>query len=148
MQRSTTLRIALAAFAVAVSAATTPARAEVFYSWVDLTQKAKLGTQSDLPMRKQLCARSEVDGSCLDGGPTNKSKLLEPLPPPEETAPPVPPELDPLPPPVSGPLPLAPIAAVPTVSAVPEPSSLALLAVLGLIGGFAAGRRRKAEQSI
>jgi hypothetical protein len=147
MQRSTTLRIALAAFAVAVSTAAAPVRAEVFYSWVDLTQKAKLGTQSDLPMRKQLCARSEVDGSCLDGGPTHKSKLLEPLPPPEETEPPLPPVLDPLPP-VTNQQPLAPIAMVPTVSAVPEPSSLALLAVLGLIGGFAAGRRRKAEQSI
>jgi hypothetical protein len=140
MQRSTTLRIALAAFAIAVVTATTPARAEVFYSWVDVTQKAKLGSQSDLPMRKQLCARSEVDGSCLDGGPTTKTKLLEPLPPPEETEPPLPPVLDPMPP-VSSQLPLAPIAAVPTVSAVPEPSSLALLAALGLIGGAAAGRR-------
>jgi hypothetical protein len=144
MQRSITLRITLAAFAIAVGTATTPVRAEVFYSWVDVTQKAKLGTQSDLPMRKQLCARSEVDGSCLDGGPTAKTKLLEPLPPPEETEPPLPPVLDPLPP-VTNRQPLAPIAVVPTVSAVPEPSSLALLAALSLIGGAAAGRRSKAE---
>jgi hypothetical protein len=127
-------------------AAVAPAQAEVFYSWVDVAQKPKLATTGDTLMRKQLCARSDVDGSCLDGGPSAKDKLLLPTAPPELGDPPPvitlpPPVVEELPPVVDS-TPPAPIAEQPTTTPVPEPTTLALLAaaLLGLVAGK--GRHR------
>jgi hypothetical protein len=116
-----------------------PAQAEVFYSWVDVAQKPKLATTSDTLMRKQLCARSEVDGSCLDSGPSAKEKLLLPTEPPELGDPPTVitlPIVDELPPVIDS-RPLAPISEQPTTTPVPEPTTLALLAaaLFGLLAG-------------
>lgn len=122
-------------------AAGAPAQAEVFYSWVDVAQKPRLATTSDTLMRKQLCARSEVDGSCLDGGPSAKDTLLLPPGPPELGDPPPvitlpPPVVDELPPVIDS-TPLAPISEQPTTTPVPEPTSLALLAaaLFALVAG-------------
>jgi hypothetical protein len=123
-------------FAASLLAVAVPsARAEAFYGWVDVTPKLKLATQGDGPMRKQLCARSDVDGSCVDG-PTSKERLLEPLPPPDDGLPPEPPlppvvEL----PPVLDPIVPLPVSAPPTQD-VPEPGALALVALaLALLVG-------------
>ena len=76
-------------------AAVAPAQAEVFYSWVDVAQKPKVATMSDTLMRKQLCSRSDVDGSCLDGQ-SEKDEVLKFQPPPVDA--PTPPVIDTLPP--------------------------------------------------
>ncbi len=114
-------------------AAVAPAQAEVFYSWVDVAQKPKLATMNDSLMRKQLCSRSDVDGSCLDGQ-SAKEELLKFQPPPVDT--PLPPVVDTVPPVVDSSLPL-PIAEQPVTTPVPEPTSLALLAaaLFGLVIG-------------
>jgi hypothetical protein len=119
-------------------AAGAPAQAEVFYSWVDVAQKPKVATMSDTLMRKQLCSRSDVDGSCLDGQ-SEKEEVLKFQPPPVDT--PLPPVIDTLPPVVDSSLPI-PIAEQPVTTPVPEPTTLALLAtaLFGLVIGK--GRHR------
>ncbi len=119
-------------------AAGAPVQAEVFYSWVDVAQKPKLVTSSDTLMRKQLCSRSDVDGSCLDGQ-SAKEELLKFQPPPVDT--PLPPVIDTLPPVVDSSLPI-PITEQPVTTPVPEPTTLALLAaaLFGLVMGK--GRHR------
>ena len=141
MKRCIAVLVALAGLAAGA-----PARAEVFYSWVDVAQKPRLATTSDTLMRKQLCARSEVDGSCLDGGPSAKDKLLFPTEPPELGDPPPvitlpPPVVEELPPVIDS-TPPAPIAEQPTTTPVPEPTTMALLvaALFALVAGK--GRRR------
>ncbi len=135
-------------------AAGAPAQAEVFYSWVDVAQKPKLATTSDTLMRKQLCARSEVDGSCLDGGPSAKDKLLLPTAPPEPGDPPPviprpPPVVDEWPPVIASPAP-GPIAEEPTPPPVPEPTTLALLAaaLFGLVAGKGRHRGRAVTRAV
>jgi hypothetical protein len=122
-------------------AAVAPAQAEVFYSWVDVAQKPKLVTMSDTLMRKQLCSRSDVDGSCLDGQ-SAKEELLKLQPPPVDTPPP--PVIDTLPPVVDSSLPI-PIAEQPVTTPVPEPAglSLAALGAVLLAAVFGKGRRRE-----
>ena len=89
-------------------------------------------------MRKQLCSRSDVDGSCLDGQ-SAKEEVLKFQPPPVDT--PLPPVIDTLPPVVDSSLPI-PIAEQPVTTPVPEPTTLALLAaaLFGLVIGK--GRHR------
>ncbi len=117
-------------------AGTVPAEAEVVYARASLT---------DTTMRMQLCARKDVDGSCMDGLTTAKQRLLLPPapsedPPPESTLPP--PVIDELPP-VRESAPLVPIAATPNAIAVPEPGSLSLAALgtLLIVAALRRGRR-------
>jgi len=116
-------------------AAGAPAQAEVFYSWVDVAQKPKVATMNDTLMRKQLCSRSDVDGSCLDGQ-SAKEELLKFQPPPVDAPPP--PVIDTLPPVVDSSVPI-PIAEQPVTTPVPEPTSLALLAAA--LAGLMLGTR-------
>lgn len=129
---------------VLACAALPAAAGEIIAASDDLLQKARPQAHN-VPLRKQLCARLGVDGSCQDGLPSVKQDLLQPpveddLPP--EPAADLPPVKDLLPAPDTledVPPQIVPAAAPP--ASVPEPSApgLALLAVAGVL----AQRRRR-----
>jgi hypothetical protein len=125
-------------------AATAPADAEVVY--VSDSLAPLLAAVPDATMRMQLCARKDVDGSCLDGRTSNKARRLAPSAPPDDPLPTNPPDLGNLPPvitlsppvidelpPVGEKEPLLPVVAQPTSIAVPEPGSLSLSALGALM---------------
>jgi hypothetical protein len=125
-------------------AAAAPAGAEVVY--VSDSLAPLLAAVPDATMRMQLCARKDVDGSCLDGRTSNKARRLAPSAPPDDPLPTDPLDLGNLPPvithspPVIDELPkvgdeepLLPVVAQPTSIAVPEPGSLSLGALGALM---------------
>lgn len=118
------------------AAAAMPAAAGPMDSADALVQKARPMAFGDFAARKQLCARLGVDGNCMDEALTLKDDLLQPMSDPPALQDVVP---------VADPVTDTPPATVqPTVTAVPEPSVLALLTTA--LGLLMLGRTRRQRE--